>query len=246
MVLCCTYSSGAEKNIVYIMVTRSRNPGLVKTLLSEQVMQVLTERITDSAYAPGTRIDIEAIKKEYGISHIPVRDALHKLAEQGLVTVVPRIGYFVVQFTREEVEDLLHVRTLLELSALYRDLRNIDKRTLRFLASEYRACKLHPNRHKADAKRLYELGEILHRDVILRNAASPLTEKLYASLLTKIRIATHIKNPDREDIDEHMKIIRALLQENGPAARRALNEHIAAVQKRSVSRLTEAAPRSTG
>jgi DNA-binding GntR family transcriptional regulator len=209
-------------------------------------MQILTDRIIDSAYPPGTRIDIEAIKKEYGISHIPVRDALHKLAEQGLVKVVPRIGYFVVQFTREEVEDLLHVRALLELSALYRDLKNIDKKTLQFLASEYRSCKRHPNRHAANAKRLYELGEMLHRDVILRNAASPLTEKIYASLLTKIRIATRIKIPDREDIDEHMKIIRALLRENGPAARKALNEHIAAVQKRSISRLKEPAPRSRG
>jgi DNA-binding GntR family transcriptional regulator len=228
------------------MLSRTRNPALVKTLLSEQIMQILTERITDFAYPQGTRIDIEAIKKEYGISHIPVRDALHKLAEQGLVTVVPRIGYFVVQFTREEVEDLLRVRALLELSALHRDLKNIDKRTLRFLVNEYRACKLHPNRYKTNAIRLYELGEMLHHDVILRNAASPLTEKIYAGLLTKIRIATRIKNPDREDIDEHMKIIRALLHENGPAARKALNEHIAAVQKRSISRLKEPAPRSGG
>ena len=228
------------------MPARPRNTDLVKTTLSEQVMQILTERISDATYPPGSRIDIEAIKKEYGISHIPVRDALHKLSEQGLVTVVPRIGYFVVQFTEEEVEDLLHVRSLLELSALYRDLKNIDRNTLRFLANEYRTCKLRPDRHKADAKRLYELGEILHRDVIIRNAASPLTEKLYASLLTKIRIAARIRIADREDIDEHMKIIRALLQENGPAARKALNEHIAAVRKRSISRLKEPASPSRG
>jgi DNA-binding GntR family transcriptional regulator len=225
------------------MPTRPKNVKLVKTLLSEQIMQILTERITDSTHPPGTRIDIEAIKKEFGISHIPVRDALHKLAEQGLVTVVPRIGYFVVQFTPEEVRDLLHVRTLLELSALYRDLNTIDKKTLRLLVSEYRACKLHPSRYP---KRVFELGEMLHRDVILRNAASPLTEKIYASLLTKIRIATRSRNPDWEDIDEHLKIIRALLEENGPAARKALNEHIAAVQRRSISKLTASTPSSSG
>lgn len=159
---------------------------------------------------------------------------------------MPRIGYFVVQFTPEEIEDLLQVRALLELSALYRDLKHIDKGTLRSLVSEYRACKLHPNRQKANAKRLYELGEILHRDVILRNAASPLTEKFYASLLTKIRIATRIRNPAREDIGEHLKIIRALQAENGPAARKALKEHFASVRKRALSRLTEPPPRSAG
>jgi DNA-binding GntR family transcriptional regulator len=214
---------------------------LVTTPLSIQFTQILLDKITDLSFPPGTRIDIEKLKKEYGVSHIPIRDALHKLSEQGLVTIVPRIGYFTVQFTPVEIRDLFRVRELLELSAISRNVKKMDKELLLYLEGEYTAWKKKPPDEVADTLRFYELSEMLHRDAIIKNAGSPLIESIYTSLLNKIRVATRILlsrlSPPREDIDEHLKIIRALLDENRAEAKKALKQHLIAVQKRTIGRL---------
>ena len=69
---------------------------------------------------PGERLDLDALKKSYGTSITPVRDALQMLDQEGLVDIKPRSGYFVTHVTLKQLRDLLELRKILEVAAIER------------------------------------------------------------------------------------------------------------------------------
>lgn len=69
---------------------------------------------------PGERLDVEELAQRWATSVTPVRDALHMLSQEGLVTIRPRSGYFVARITLKELRDMLELRRILELGAIER------------------------------------------------------------------------------------------------------------------------------
>ncbi len=69
---------------------------------------------------PNERLDVQALAQSYTSSVTPVRDALHMLAQEGLVTIKSRSGYFVTDVTLKELRDLLELREVLEVAAIER------------------------------------------------------------------------------------------------------------------------------
>ncbi len=67
---------------------------------------------------PGERLSIDLLKKEFGTSVSPVRDAFQMLSQEDLVTIKPRSGYYVTKVTLKELRDMLEMREILELAAV--------------------------------------------------------------------------------------------------------------------------------
>lgn len=86
--------------------------------LSADVFTVLKERIIRWDYLPAHRLTEEELCKEFGVSRSPVREALHMLVENGLVSKEPYRGYMVRQPDMKEIHDLYDVRQALELFAV--------------------------------------------------------------------------------------------------------------------------------
>ncbi len=79
-----------------------------------RVADQLRDLIRDGAYAPGARLVERAIARELGTSHIPVREALARLAEEGLVVRLPRRGARVAELSPRLLEEISSVRVVLE------------------------------------------------------------------------------------------------------------------------------------
>jgi len=79
---------------------------------------------------PGERLDLDVLSKRYGTSVTPVRDALHMLGQEDLVTIKPRSGYFVTHVTLKQLRDLLELRKILEMAAIERAAVNITDEQL--------------------------------------------------------------------------------------------------------------------
>lgn len=62
----------------------------------------------------GQRLRQEEIARKLGVSRLPAREALNRLATEGLVELKPRRGFFVVSLNPDEIEDIFDVRALLE------------------------------------------------------------------------------------------------------------------------------------
>ena len=82
--------------------------------ITEQVQGRLRDMILAGALVPGSRIDQAEVAQRFGVSAVPVREALARLQSSGLVRIVPHRGVFVESLSVEELIDIYHVREVLE------------------------------------------------------------------------------------------------------------------------------------
>lgn len=81
---------------------------------SDSVFQILRESILTQVFRPGQRLDIKDLTTKLGVSLTPVRDAINRLAAEGLVEIRPRSGTFVTDLSADEVADTFDIRMALE------------------------------------------------------------------------------------------------------------------------------------
>jgi DNA-binding GntR family transcriptional regulator len=77
--------------------------------LAPVVYELLRERLLEGTYQAGERLSVETIKTEFEVSKQPVMDALHKLAADGLVEIIPQVGCKVPSYRPPEVADFYAV-----------------------------------------------------------------------------------------------------------------------------------------
>ncbi len=94
--------------------------------------QIRTEIIAGKK-KPGERLSIDMLKKQFGTSVTPVRDALQMLSQEHLVTIKPRSGYFVTLTTLKQLNDMLDLRSILEQAAIVRAAEKINQEQISYL-----------------------------------------------------------------------------------------------------------------
>ncbi len=88
-----------------------------KQFLSEQAYQAIKEAVVTCQLGPGQLIVQSELASQYGVGVTPVREALRRLALEGFVISVPRLGYQVSQVTYQDVQEIFEMRLILECSA---------------------------------------------------------------------------------------------------------------------------------
>ncbi|RTI02475.1 GntR family transcriptional regulator [Thermus scotoductus] len=96
----------------------SRLKPIRRETLEDQVYRALRQAILEGRLKGGERLVQEALASTFGTSRIPVRDALRRLHQEGLVEADERGGYRVATWGPEDVEDVYTLRLLLEPEAL--------------------------------------------------------------------------------------------------------------------------------
>lgn len=104
--------------------------GLMKRSLAEQAYLELVRKIMEGRLDGGARLTEEGLCREFGISRTPVREALRRLAEEGLIEALPRRGYQVCRPDPEAVEELFACRAMIEPLALKSALSRIPEAKL--------------------------------------------------------------------------------------------------------------------
>lgn len=88
--------------------------------LSEHVYQALMQAILQGKLGPGEHLVEQALADQFGVSRMAVREAIRKLANDGLVEVIPNRGTFTLQFTSEDIAEIFDLRAMLEKLAVRR------------------------------------------------------------------------------------------------------------------------------
>lgn len=196
--------------------------------VSAAVTESLRQRILNGEFAPGIQLRQDALAEEFGISRIPVREALLQLEAQGLVRIVPHRGAVVTGLSVEEVEDIFRLREQLEpplLALSARRFSEADYRRLRSLTDGYGAALA-----AGQVDRWGELNRSFHLD-LLRYADRPRSLSIVAGLLQDCDRPTRLQlsaSGDTARADhEHTQIVA--LCESGRISEAAdlLSAHIA-------------------
>ncbi|MBL8850507.1 MAG: GntR family transcriptional regulator [Planctomycetaceae bacterium] len=95
--------------------------------LAQRAYRTIRHKLEEGAFAPGTRLVNRTLAKEIGISPIPVREALNRLASEGLVSHVSGAGAYVHRPDLHELLELYGMREALEVYAVREAIRNVDE-----------------------------------------------------------------------------------------------------------------------
>ncbi len=200
---------------------------LERASTATRVAAVLRERIAAGAAAPGSRIVELDVARELGVSRSPVREALLKLSEEGLVAILPYRGAIVVPLQRRRLLELLEFRLALEHFALERAIERAGDRDLADLRD--RVAALRRALKTRNRQRIVDEDLAMHR-AIMAMADNSLLERAYASLLAQIRLyidVTSARYARLEELaEEHEAFLAAVERRDLPAARDLLDAHI--------------------
>ena len=196
--------------------------------LRNEVYQALREGILNGKYKRGEMLRELALSKALGVSRTPVREAFCQLQLDGLVKVTPNKSVVVRGFDEKDIYDLYEIRYQVEALAAARAADNMTDDLRGQLKQTYEE-----EQHitaKDDFKKLQDLDSEFHR-LIFQGSGSNILQNLLSSLSVFTRKArlTSLSNPGRSQqvLQEHYKIMTAILEKNSEAARLTMQEHIA-------------------
>ena len=92
---------------------------------SEVIAQSIKEMIFQAELKPGQQLVQESLARMFGVSRVPVRDALQILINMGIAVNVPRRGVIVRPFSRKLLDELFEIRKVLEGSAIHMVVKKI-------------------------------------------------------------------------------------------------------------------------
>jgi len=205
---------------------KPRRPIRRETGVAEEVLDILRGDIMSLRIPPDTRISIDNLARELGVSQTPIREALRQLEAMGLVTKRHYFGYCSApQLTRRQFDELFEARLQLEPYAARCAAERMDRQGLaqvRELALKMRAAASPPayNRFAEDDSHLHDLIAAGSGNEIIREMLSRLYSHFHI-----FRLRFH-SNPLADVIGEHEKLVAALEARDGAAAERAMREHI--------------------
>lgn len=187
----------------------------------------IREAILSGRFAPGQRLVADELAQEFGTSRMPVREALQRLENAGLVSITPHRGAVVSELSEQEIGEVYHIRAVLEglaarLAAPH--LGPADYERLNALIDDMAAT----GTTDPDLEQLLRGNRDLH-EIIWQAAQASRLHELLENLYDASRRFRNISIllPGRLDqiVQEHRQIVQALAAGDAAAAERFANEH---------------------
>jgi len=200
---------------------------------ADQVHAQLKEEIELGELAPGTSLSELTLVERTGASRTPVREALRRLAAEGLVDLTPRLGARVSRVSAQSVRDLFEFRQLLEPVAIRQATETAAadpevRRTFTAMRTEFtRIQRRVPS--QARSRAFYELADRFDWAVIeaTRNEHLRRTIAELRPHTARLRNLSHV-DPERVDVSvaEHLVICDALLRGDAEEAAARTADHL--------------------
>lgn len=195
---------------------------IVKESIGEQIYSILKEEILLAKRKPGEQINLRKLAEELRASIMPVRDALKQLVDEGLVIRKPRVGFFIRNFTRQEAEEIMEMRKIYELYCLDKYFDKIDREKLKIFLEK----SLDEKNITQKTKEFDELDENIH-DLLIKASGNFYLINSYNNIKNQIIILRHLI---RDEVslarEEHILLIKAILEGNKERAKEILENHI--------------------
>lgn len=217
--------------------------------LGEQVYRELRKAIVRGEFQPGDRLRVEELTRRFCASNSPVREALNRLAEQGMVRTVENRGFRVAQLTADGVNDIVRVRLLVETEALRDSIANGDDAWETAVVAAAHALALVERRLGDGPRPLDDEWSARHRafHLSLYQACSSeilrdLVDVLFDRAEQYRRWASRNRQAPRRKHDEHQRLVTVVLARDSEKAVELLRRHISRTGELVTSVLNGAPP----
>ena len=202
--------------------------------LTQQAYRAIRDEII-SGKIDGQRHFTETFfAQRYGISKSPVREALNRLESEGLITIIPRRGAFVREFSIHDVEEIYELRELLETQVVRNAI--LDRKVLDRLREIVSSAQ--SSLEKSDKPSYIRMDAAFH--TVLAKASSNLRlQKILESMHNQMQMLRRqtFELTSHKSVKQHLQILQALQQNRRDKAAALMAEHIQAVRKRLIDHI---------
>jgi DNA-binding GntR family transcriptional regulator len=207
--------------------------------LSERVYDQLRRFLIRHRLEPGDRINLVDLAEKLEVSQTPLREALTRLTQEGLIVHRRHRGYFVAEVTEEEARHLLEMRQALECFALT---LSVPRMTDRDLDEITQAVAAYGRGIDSPDRDRFLYDKRLHLRLAL-GAGNPVLSKTLEQVLDRMIMKLRVEELPRERgpaaLEEHRRILESLRRRDAAAASQLLWEHLERTKQYIVKYLTD-------
>ena len=189
--------------------------------LEERVYGELEEAILSGEFKSGEALTELSLSEKLGVSRTPVRSAIHRLAEEGLIAITPNRGAVVIGVTEQDLIDIYKIRIRLEGLAAAMAATKMTDEEKKALAEFYI--------QKNDTEKLKELDTSFH-GAIYRASGSRILCKILSELHRNIKayrkLSLTVPGRLEKSVEEHREITDAILRSDAEEADRLTSLHV--------------------
>lgn len=190
--------------------------------------QFIKDNILSKTYLPNFQLREMQLSEELDLTRTPVREAIIKLESEGLVRSYPNRGAFVVNFTLDEIVELLDVREALEIKATELAIRKSNREQLDAIQE---ALDQHGQTIEKSKNSAYNIPSLDFHEALIKLSQNNMLVSIWQTMRAKLQLArvTSAMHDQRykKAHEEHLKIHRYICTGETKKVRKLLVKHIA-------------------
>lgn len=209
---------------------------IARRRISDDVYDQIRQAILERQFQPGERLSIPNLASRFDVSQMPVRQAVERLHDEGLLEVRPRSGTYVAQAEEQDIAETFDIRRALERLAAETAVVNARDRDIAELDDMVTQMDQLTVGGRTDTKGHDRLNTEFHRRIVALSGNQKLSE-MYDQLNAHLRIArVHLSSRDwasrvEREKAEHREIVESLRGRDPELLADALARHIARSRK---------------
>lgn len=216
-------------------VLRASAPSEVESssVLSQTAYQLIRKEIVRGRIPPGTKLKIDALQKQFGISSSPLREALTRLTAEDYVVADQRRGFRAARVSLGDLNDITQFRLVIEVHALVESIERGTKAWEAQIVAALDRLELAEQKLPKPARSLSDLWIDLHKGFHMALVSATSSARLLeecSSLFDQSQryrnLYTVHRNGKRNGSAEHREILEAALNRDRSLAASLLREHI--------------------
>lgn len=195
--------------------------------LEDHVYERLEEDILTGIYKRGEPLTEVTISNRFNISRTPVRAAIHRLAEEGLVKLSPNKGAVVTGISRDDIIDIYKIRMRLDGLAAAMAAEKMSDEDIEKLRESVELSEFYSNRN--DAEHQKELDTAFHALIYTATGSrmlSGILSELHKKAKLYRKISLGVESRAEKSIREHREILEAIERRDSAAAERLTQNHV--------------------
>jgi DNA-binding GntR family transcriptional regulator len=209
--------------------------------LVDRVSHAVRRSILEGRLRPGEALSISDLAKDLGVSHSPIREALQRLAGQGLVLLRPSRTAIVAPLKIDDLQEIYHLRYLNEIDAVVRASELLSAADLERLEHELTSL----GEVAADSEQIWDSHQAFHH-ALMRPVLTPRLDRLITELWHANERYFRVVYMETDALDRvpayerHIPLLEAARSGDPSQVRTAITEHLQANEQeltRSLQRM---------
>ncbi|MEM7112493.1 MAG: GntR family transcriptional regulator [Chloroflexota bacterium] len=212
------------------------NASGLRPQIEEQIMSV----VLSGQFRPGQRLVESVIAEQLQVSRSPVRETLSALEREGIVEYRSRRGYFLINFTIKDIEEIYSLRQILELNALQRVVKQSSNADIAPMQEFVDALGI-AVRERRDYQKIAALDLSFHQYICQLADHSRLFSAWKSMRMQTLLLIGMTSKTEYDYLEQprefHQDILNAILDRDLARAEKLLSEHILDAKMRALAAL---------